>query len=369
MTIILEHDPLVHGAFQDRSPALVFCARRMHDRGKALAKIAESAGVTLLLAAKAAPHPRAIAVLAPWVHGYDVSNANEMLSILNYSRAKTISLTGPICTQGIADLILRQGARTILNAETESQLASAWGLTTRGLIPGVRLRAAYSPTPFEGAPPFGFDEESLVKTLAAHPSEARKVLAVHVHGGGRDHKVQTILARAAACLAVVRRLGLNIAYVNYGGGFAGLSLTEFRHCLHQLALLTDRQICTLLEPGEYFYADCGWAEATVLDVTPTREGARAILDLSSEAHLRWSRVGAQACDGDPEDGSCRVDFVGPTCFRGDFLGRRWINPSLGRPYGVRTGDRVRILGITSYSAAWNLSFNGIPPASVSVVET
>lgn len=370
MTIVLEQDPLVHGAFQDRSPALVFCARRRHDRAKMLAEIAESEGVTLLLSAKAAPHPLAISVLAPWLHGYDVSNANEILSIFNYSREKTISLTGPICVQGTADLISRREAPTILNAETESQLAFACGLGTSGVIPGVRLRSAYSPAAFDGAPPFGFDEESLIKTLVANRPEAQRILAVHVHAGGRDNTVEIILLRAAACLDATKRLGLGISHINYGGGFAGLSLAQFRHCLNQLASLTDRQIHTLIEPGEYFFADCGWAEATVLDVTPTQRGARAILDLSSEAHLRWSRVGALVRESVPEEEVvCRVDFVGPTCHRGDFLGRRGIKPSLGRPHGVRAGDRVRILGITSYSAAWNLSFNGISQAGVLVVET
>lgn len=370
MTLLLEMELPSTTRFQHRSPALVFSAKQIHDRARELSRIAEARRVHVLLAVKAVPHAAAIALIGPWVQGFDVSNAGEFLAVREFSRDRLISLTGPVCSRGTADLIHGRSAPTIVNAETTEQVAYTCALRDAAVVPGVRLRAVDLCAATNVTPPFGFEEESLAQALTGDPALARQIRAVHTHGGGRDNTVEIIVARAAKCLEIAGRLGIRFSYANFGGGFARLSLPELQHCLSDLVLLSGNSISVMIEPGEYFFAGCGWAEATVLDVTSGTTGARAILDISSEAHLRWSQLADATSDKYAGDGGeCAIDFVGPTCHRGDFLGRRWIKPSLGRPYGVKTGDRVKITGITSYSAGWNSGFNGIAQAAVIIVDT
>lgn len=368
MAIILPDEAAQGARFQRESPALVFSTQLVYDRAVALSSIASSAKITLLLALKAVPHQKFVSIVTPMVHGFDVSNGNELRALPELPTDKVVSLTGPICAQAIEEATSEKKFQMVLNAETEGQLRRAIGCADLGLIAGVRVRSGDHESSGHIAPPFGFDERRLARVLADASGWAGRILAVHVHGGSRENNFEKVMSRARRSLATVKRLGLDVSYANFGGGFMGFSLPQFKECLDGLRSLESERVRILIEPGEFFFADCGWAEATVIDIDRTFEGARAILDLSSEAHLRLSIIHADRRENAGDDGSClRVDFVGPTCFRGDFLGTRWIRPSHGRPCGVRPGDRIKVVGITSYSAAWNMGFNGVRSATVVVI--
>lgn len=350
-------------SFQATSPALVFDMERLFAQAEIIRKIGDEVGVTILVAVKAVPHETALSVLSQLVDGFDVSNAREYRTVETHAAGKILSFTGPACTHGLADLDLSRPSQVIINAETELQLALARRLTSVQSTVGIRLRASDWTLP---EPPFGFDDALLL--TGAIKLDYAKIRAVHIHGGGRNNPISLLVSRGEKMLSTLKALDIKPNYINFGGGVSALSDFELREYLKRLATLCGNRAAALIEPGEYFFATCGWAEGTVIDVCATREGARAIVDLSAVAHLRWSLSDPiYAIAAEKQSGACQVDFVGPSCHRGDLIARRNMRKSVGRPYGVRIGDRIRVDGITCYSAAWNIGFAGIDPAAVLVI--
>jgi diaminopimelate decarboxylase len=68
-------------------------------------------------------------------------------------------------------------------------------------------------------------------------------------------------------------------------------------------------------------------------------------------------------DGDRET----VRFCGPTCFENDVIGAFEVPVETAREQ-LRVGCTVLFENVSGYAAAWNVGFNGIPPAQVVLLE-
>ncbi|RLB47283.1 MAG: hypothetical protein DRI90_26500, partial [Deltaproteobacteria bacterium] len=91
-------------------------------------------------------------------------------------------------------------------------------------------------------------------------------------------------------------------------------------------------------------------------------------NLSGACHLRWSYPFPIDSSGRPARGSGEVEavLVGPTCCENDVIGRFAVHhPERKGP--LRVGDTLLFGGISGYSLAWNIAFNGIPPARVTLL--
>jgi diaminopimelate decarboxylase len=282
-------------------------------------------------------------------------------------RSSTLSVTGP-WFDGLPDEIDaclrgRRPSRVMVNFDSTDQLAAlplAPGVQY-GLRIGLDLASDREHSPGNLLTRFGVDAGDVagIKALARRVP----ISGFHCHIGREtnDHDVYRELADTLIGLA--RALGLELEYLNLGGGLRpDVEPRAVGELVADLRRRVPRRVRLLLEPGNWWFAGAGFAVGRVVGVKPMRDGAlRATLDLSKDCHLRWAKPRVVAAG----DGAQRVKvcFAGPTLYEGDVLGA-FDMPSSNDAAPVCVGDTVVFAGVTGYAAGWNTSFNGVPQARV-----
>jgi diaminopimelate decarboxylase len=291
-------EAVVHAVRAAARPVCAYVYQRAALRAAAArVRAALPAGATLLYAVKANGHPAVVETLAARVDGLEVASGGELalaeaaLSRVAAARsapAGRIAFGGPAKTD--AELAAARRAGALIHVESPHELRRLALLASPDEPAPVAVRVNRpDPAPtgthaMAGAPtPFGVAEADLPAVLALAARLPVRVVGFSLHAvsNSLDATAYAGFVRDAVrwARAAAARHGLDLAYVNVGGGLGvdytgvpgsssvpgrSFDLAALRAGLAGLA--PDDAARLVLEPGRYLAADAGWYAAEVLDL-------------------------------------------------------------------------------------------------------
>jgi len=360
------------------------------DRQVAALRAELPAGLELLYALKANPHPAVLARLAPQVDGCDVASAAEIVLARQAGLAgATLSFTGPGKTDAELVAAIACNALVVVESLAEAQRLAA-------LAAGGRPRVALRVNPpfglaaearMGGGPrPFGVDSEQAPAVLAGLGRLPLAFEGFHVYAGSR--------CLDAIAIAEAQRATLRLAYelapfapgpvrlLNLGGGlgipcFPGespLDLATLGDAMRALAREAARRLPEArltLELGRYLVGEAGLYLARVVERKISR--GRTFLILDGGAHHHWHATGALegrrhlhfplavlGAEGRPLE---RVTVCGPLCAPHDIWAADIELPA------ATGGDLLAVFQSGAYGASASpQAFLGKPPAAEVLTE-
>jgi diaminopimelate decarboxylase len=184
---------------------------------------------------------------------------------------------------------------------------------------------------------------------------------------------QTALLRLAGFVRELRREGISLKFLDFGGGLGvrytneqPLSRTEYAHLVAKLV----RPLCLhlLLEPGRTIIASAGVLLTRVLYTKENRGKTFVIVDAAMNDLLRPALYAAVhpitrvLLNVRQESETARADIVGPVCETGDCFLQDW-------PIGkVQPGDVLAIWGTGAYGTVLASNYNARPRAAEVLVQ-
>jgi diaminopimelate decarboxylase len=342
-------------------------------RAAAAVRTALPAGARLLYAVKANGHPAVVHALAEATDGLEVASGGELALARELAPRALTVFGGPAKTD--AELAAAVAAGALVNVESGHELRRL-ALAARAPVDvalrvnragGTALGGSHLMT---GQPtPFGIDEAQLPEVVAlARSLPGVRVIGFHLHAVSNNLDAGAHAAFVVDALrwsrAAAQRHGIDLAYVNVGGGlgvdYAGHGVFELAALRDGLAGVAPEDAARLVfEPGRYLAADAGWYAAEVLDLKRTHGRWFAVLRGGTH-HFRlpaaWGYshpftvlpVQAWPYPFDrPEVRDVDVDAVGELCTPRDVLTR-------GQPVTrLRVGD-VLVFGRAG-AYGWDIS--------------
>jgi 2-[(L-alanin-3-ylcarbamoyl)methyl]-2-hydroxybutanedioate decarboxylase len=227
-------------------------------------------GTRVLYAVKANGNPDLLRVIAAHADGLEVASGGE-LDLALAAAARSIAFAGPAKTDAELDAAVTAGAT--IHVESAHELRRLTHLARgRPVTAALRVNRA-GDTPhgshrMTGTPtPFGITEEDL-DTL---PRDTVPITGFHLHAvsNNLDAAAHAAFIDDAVTWSVrtAARLGIDLAYVNAGGGL-GIDYTgDTTFDLRRLQIRQPPPGVTLaVEPGRWIAADTGWYAAEVIDL-------------------------------------------------------------------------------------------------------
>ena len=284
----------------------------------------------------------------------------------------------------------RGGERGILlfNIESEAELAALVDEAARerrrgGQAPAVSIRV--NPDVQAGGHPhistgryehkFGLDWEQARRLYLAHrDSRDIRWQGISVHIGSQIVGLgpfQRALRRLASYVSELRRAGIALEYLDFGGGL-GIRYTnekapERKAYARMVAqAIRPLHLHLLLEPGRTIIGPAGVLLTRVLYVKENRGKSFVVVDAAMNDLMRPALYGAihpitRLVRGRDSGNAKRVDVVGPVCETGDCFLRDW-------PLGeVKAGDVLAIWSAGAYGMSQTSNYNArCRPAEVLV---
>jgi diaminopimelate decarboxylase len=330
--------------------------------------------------------------------GFDIVSGGELERVLTLGKeaAQRVVFSGVGKTAAEMDLALRAGI-LIFNVESEAEIEL---LAERAAKQRVRARIALrvNPDVFAETHPyistglrehkFGIDiRKARAVYRAAAKSRHLDPCGVSVHIGSQIRSAEpfgTAISRVVDLVLQLRRDGVNIRYVDAGGGLGIDYHADPGHSTGQkesqkpekaveayaaaltsaLARLGDG-VTLMLEPGRFLVAQAGLLLARVLYVKKNGKKTFVITDAGMNDLIRPALYQAyhEIVPVTPRAGRKRiVDVVGPVCETGDFFARDRLLPELC------TGDLVAVLDAGAYGSSLTSNYNSRPRPAEVVIE-
>lgn len=331
----------------DQLPGYVYDLGELRDH---VAGIRSALGdISFYYAVKANPDPRLLAVLAPYVDGWEVASGGELAHIRALHPAMPIAMGGPGKTD--AELALAQGIhrhhvesplelRRMLASGRPADILLRVNLAVR--ITGAALVMGGEPTPF------GMDPAGIAECLALLDGQSRvRLHGIHAHLASGLH-ADAALTVAAAVLDYARGLGLR--EVNLGGGMAvnyadPADRFDWKTYGAGLADLRRPDEVLRIEPGRAVTVYCGRYVTEVIDVKRVQGELFAIVaggthHIRTPATKKHNHPLTIPTPGEP------TTLVGQLCTPKDLLAAHV-------PITLHPGDTVEFLMAGAY--AWNIS--------------
>jgi len=239
----------------------------------------------------------------------------------------------------------------------------------------VRLKTTETKVLFDLAAKFGAPFEEAVELLAAvHDEGLRCGLAFHV--GSQCQTIEAYRDALELCTRVIEASGVNIGYLDVGGGFPAYYpghdieplenyFTAITDSLKDMPLRNDAVL--MCEPGRALVADyCSLLTQVLL----RKENAVYINDgiYGSLSELVLTRIELPLrvirLDGPVAGETKSFDVYGPTCDSMDILPNRFE-----LPVDIREGDWIEIGQLGAYSNSAATRFNGFSAETFVEVES
>jgi diaminopimelate decarboxylase len=222
---------------------------------------------------------------------------------------------------------------------------------------------------------FGLDWEQARRLYLTHrDSRDIRWRGISVHIGSQIVGLgpfQRALRRLSSYVSELRRAGIPLGYLDFGGGL-GIRYTNEKvperkaYARMVAAAVRPLRLHLLLEPGRTIIGPAGLLLSRVLYVKENRGKSFVVVDAAMNDLMRPALYGAihpitritQERDSGPTK---RVDVVGPVCETGDCFLRDW-------PLGeVKTGDVLAIWSAGAYGMSQTSNYNArCRPAEVLV---
>lgn len=212
-------------------------------------------------------------------------------------------------------------------------------------------------------------DRALEEYKAASSMSHIDVCGVHTHIGSQLTDVTPFvdsLKKVVALLHTLKSHGINIRYLNIGGGL-GITYAEEKPPLpHELAdaiapLVKDLGVTLVMEPGRVIVGNAGILVTTVLYEKVGETKHFAIVDAAMNDLIRPSLYGAYH-DIRPvnqqasERAKQLMDVVGPVCESGDFLAKDRMLAS------VKPGELLAVMSAGAYGFVMASNYNSRPRA-------
>ena len=286
--------------------------------------------------------------------------------------------------------VRRGGATGILlfNIESEAELAVLLEESSRtrmrgAAAPAVSIRV--NPDVQAGGHPhistgryehkFGLDWEQARRLYLTH-RESREIRwrGISVHIGSQIvalEPFQRALRRLAGYVSELRRAGIELEYLDFGGGLGVRYTNEKIPARKDYARMVARavrplRLHLLLEPGRTIIGPAGVLLTRVLYVKENRGKRFVVVDSGMNDLRRPTLYGAihpitRVTRRNESGNATRVDIVGPVCETGDCFLRDW-------PLGdVKAGDVLAIWSAGAYGMSQTSNYNArCRPAEVLV---
>jgi len=389
--------PLSQVAAREGTPTYVYSQRAIDDAYNELAAGLGSQAHTLCFAVKSNGNLAILKHLAAMGSGFDIVSGGELEHLQRIGvPGKRIVFSGVGKTREEMREALRyradrrEDARGILlfNIESESELAALLQEAARerkrgAAPPAVSIRV--NPDVQAGGHPhistgryehkFGLDWEQARRLYLAHrDSKVMQWRGISVHIGSQIVALDPFkraLRRLAAYASELRRAGIQLDYLDFGGGL-GVRYTKEKIPLRKVyarmvaQAIRPLRLHLLLEPGRTIIGPAGVLLTRVLYVKENRGKSFVVVDSGMNDLMRPALYGAihpitRVVRGSEPQAWKRVDVVGPVCETGDCFLRDW-------PLGeVEAGDLLAIWTAGAYGMAQTSNYNArCRPAEVLV---
>ena len=279
---------------------------------------------------------------------------------------------------------LRQGI-FCFNVESEPELEEINAIAGRlrrvarvalRINPDVRARTHRHITTGTAESKFGIDRRTAARLLRTHDAFPWvRFIGLHLHIGSQITEAGPFveaIRRAGDVLARGRRAGLDMEWLNLGGGLGIVYRDERPQTPREFAgkvlpLLRALRVRLILEPGRLIVGNAGALATRVLYVKQGGGRRFAVVDAGMNDLLRpalydaYHEIVPVRPPPGSGSGSIRYDVVGPICESADVLAR---NRRLGT---LEPGALLAVLGAGAYGSTMASNYNGRPrPAEVLV---
>lgn len=215
---------------------------------------------------------------------------------------------------------------------------------------------------------FGIAAERAVEdfVLAASMSHI-EVVGVHAHIGSQLTDVTPFTAALKKVVSLIETLnerGLNIRYLNIGGGL-GITYSDEKPPLPQdlsnaiLPLVQGLQITLVMEPGRVIVGNAGILVTKAMYLKEGETKSFVIVDAAMNDLIRPSLYEAYH-EVRPVNGEAgrrakqTVDIVGPVCESGDFLAKDRSLPA------IKPGELLAVMSAGAYGFVMASNYNSRP---------
>jgi len=219
---------------------------------------------------------------------------------------------------------------------------------------------------------FGIDPETAEDIFDnANKYSNVSLKGIHVHIGSQITESAPFVAALKKVLNFIDKSGIEIEWLNLGGGFGIIYDKEEATTAREFAdkivpLLKDRPFKLILEPGRFIVGNSGILVCKVLYVKTSAHGKRfAIVDAGMNDLMRPSLYKAYHQVLPVIERKAEVykyDVVGPICESGDYLALDREFPEL------ICGEYLAVMGAGAYGFSMASNYNSRPrPAEVMVI--
>jgi len=352
-------------------PALVFDIELIDQRMQWLSLLAEPLSLTPLVAVKSCPDPEYLGLGNKHLGGFDVSNQAEYSCLPDNLQGKLVSLTAPDLNTDFGSFICK-GNSAVIVLDSLTQLNHYFSQLPP--IPYM-LRIQGSDLMKEVDPPdpayfpatrFGFTIEEATQLLQHPGLRAKPPEGFHVHHGSERNQASTYRSIIDGLSHLAAQLPIELKRINLGGGWHSMNNEDINEVLREARNVFPLPCSILLEPGRWYAENAGFAVGDIVNQTQAGGTVKYTVNLSGRCHLHWSNVKLIHSIEPNSTKVCEAQFFGPSCYEADQVGKFLLpyRNDFFRESGLSPGRRVIFSGISTYSAAWNTSFNGIPRAEV-----
>jgi diaminopimelate decarboxylase len=330
------HSKILKHQFLHPGPTLYFDLAGIKEFASRLKHICERSQVKLLPAVKGVSAAPLLETLAPFVDGWDVSNAHEAQLIENFRQDKLIWLTSPVPQASFC-----ADQDFIYDIDSVHELAKM-----KGQRFSLRLDAGELLGKAHGR--FGLGLEEL-RPLLSDLKNWQGWQGLHVHYGSEVNTLEDYLGLSEA----IQSFELEPRFFNIGGGLHHLGEENLPTLFSRLRehWPGPTQIC--IEPGRLLTEKFGMASGRVLSVKKRAKESMAVVELSALCHLNWSSPKLKA-----RPGSEKLSLFGPTCYEGDLIGVFEVAEI------PQAGESLLLENVSAYSLGLNRAFNGIEKSQV-----
>jgi len=223
---------------------------------------------------------------------------------------------------------------------------------------------------------FGIDFKRAYKILLVKDKFSHlNICGLHIHIGSQiTESAPYVFAikRMVNFILQLRRKGINLAYLNIGGGLGIVYNKETPQTAQEFAdkilpLLEESGLKIILEPGRFIVGNAGILATRVLYIKDNPKKKFVIVDAGMNDLIRPALYGAyhQILPLFKSDlkGKEKVDIVGPICESADFFAKDRVMQK------VKEGDFLAIMSAGAYGFSMASNYNSrLKPAEVLVKE-
>lgn len=220
---------------------------------------------------------------------------------------------------------------------------------------------------------FGIDFKSVWQIMLVRKALSNvRVSGLHIHIGSQITESAPFveaIAKVADFVGQLKKKGVNLEYLNIGGGLGIVydretPQTAQKYASRILPILKKTGLRIILEPGRFIAGNAGVLVTKVLYIKPTPKKKFIIVDAGMNDLIRPALYDAfhQVL---PLDATVRqvekADVVGPICESGDFFAKE---RKLSK---VQEGAYLAIMGAGAYGFSMSSNYNSRPRAQEALV--